>query len=57
MKRVTGKDGKIYFAVKNFKVSTDLMGDFKLDLENLFNGQKELSKYNKEIRSNKNYPK
>ncbi|CAH1636396.1 unnamed protein product [Spodoptera littoralis] len=43
LKTVTGKDGKTYRVVKNFKVEADPLEPVNYDFRNLFNGQKDLA--------------
>ncbi|XP_012553314.1 circadian clock-controlled protein daywake [Bombyx mori] len=40
--RVVGEDNKMHLAIKNFKVKADLRGGMDLQLDNLFNGNKQL---------------
>lgn len=44
LKTITGKDGKTYRTVKNFKMEADPLEPVNYDFRNLFNGQKDLGK-------------
>ncbi|XP_035450428.2 circadian clock-controlled protein daywake-like [Spodoptera frugiperda] len=43
LKTITGKDGKTYRTVKNFKMEADPLEPVNYDFRNLFNGQKDLA--------------